>query len=106
MTFSCNKDYLEIEPIGSVNISTLATKYGVNGVLIGAYSLLDGRGAVGGGQFSRPRVLATMASEDAHVGGSGNSHLTACEFYQHYPITPATGPLHSAFLPFYSVLAL
>lgn len=82
------EDFLKKEPIGSINETTLANKYGVNGLLIGAYSLLDGSGAVGGTQFNSINVLATMASDNAHVGGSGNPRLTVFEFYQCIPTNP------------------
>jgi hypothetical protein len=39
---SCNKDFLEIKPKGSLDEGVLATEKGVNTLLIGAYSLLDG----------------------------------------------------------------
>ena len=45
---ACSDKYLELKPIGAVDESILATKSGVDGVLIVAYSLLDGAGAVGG----------------------------------------------------------
>lgn len=48
ITYSCSEDYLEIEPFGSVNETTLANEQGVNLLLIGAYSLLDGGGTIGG----------------------------------------------------------
>lgn len=48
ISFSCDESYLEIAPYGSVNESTLANEQGVNKLLIGAYSLLDGGGTVGG----------------------------------------------------------
>lgn len=86
---SC-EDILQKEPLGNINESTLANQFGVNGVLIGAYSLLDGSGEVGGTQFSSLNVFATMASDNAHVGGSGNSRLATYAFYQHDPTTPDT----------------
>ncbi|MEX2513844.1 MAG: RagB/SusD family nutrient uptake outer membrane protein, partial [Cyclobacteriaceae bacterium] len=48
ITFACSEDYLEIEPFGSVSESTLANEQGVDLLLIGAYSLLDGGGTHGG----------------------------------------------------------
>jgi hypothetical protein len=39
---SCNKEFLEITPNGSLNQTVLATYEGVDALLIGAYSLLDG----------------------------------------------------------------
>lgn len=49
LTLACKEEFLDIEPFGSVGETTLSTKAGVDGVLIGAYSLLDQGGTVGGG---------------------------------------------------------
>ena len=48
ISFSCDESYLEIAPYGSVSESTLANEQGLDKLLIGAYSLLDGGGTVGG----------------------------------------------------------
>lgn len=40
--FGCNEDFLNREPIGSVNEIVLQTEEGANALLIAAYSLLDG----------------------------------------------------------------
>jgi hypothetical protein len=42
LPFSCKEDFLEITPNGSLDASILATKDGVNNLLIGAYSMIDG----------------------------------------------------------------
>lgn len=39
---ACKKDFLEIKPKGSLSEDVMATEKGVNTLLIGAYSLLDG----------------------------------------------------------------
>ncbi|MCK4465390.1 MAG: RagB/SusD family nutrient uptake outer membrane protein, partial [Bacteroidales bacterium] len=39
---SCQESFLEITPYGSLDVSVLGTYEGVDGLLIGAYSLLDG----------------------------------------------------------------
>ena len=39
---SCTKDFLNIKPKGSLDESVLGTEKGINTLLIGAYSLLDG----------------------------------------------------------------
>ncbi len=70
--FGCKKSYLEIPALGSLNEATLANKAGVNGLLIGAYSLLDGIGVSG---TSEPWhtgisnfILGDVASDDSHKG--------------------------------------
>src|SRR5687768_2640690 len=52
MFATCKKAFLEITPAGPVSEQTLQNAEGVNGLLIGAYSLLDGSGAPGGGTTS------------------------------------------------------
>jgi len=44
IVFSCGKKYLEKKPLGLLDESAYANKRGVEGLLIGAYSLLDGIG--------------------------------------------------------------
>ncbi|HAL82815.1 MAG TPA: RagB/SusD family nutrient uptake outer membrane protein [Mucilaginibacter sp.] len=41
LTYSCKK-FLDIQPVGSLSNAVLANKAGVDGLLIGAYSMLDG----------------------------------------------------------------
>ena len=40
----CKKKYLDLRPLGEVDETSLANKEGVERLLIGAYSLLDGIG--------------------------------------------------------------
>ena len=49
LLYACKKNYLEKPPLGSLSEITLANKAGVEGLLIGAYSLLDGVGQTGTG---------------------------------------------------------
>lgn len=76
ITPSCNKSFLEISPFASLSEQTLTTKAGVNGLLIGAYSLLDGVGAAGGNYTSGWTTL--IATDDARIGTeSGVSPINA-----------------------------
>ncbi len=42
LPFSCKNEFLEITPKGSLDANILATKEGVNNLLIGAYAMVDG----------------------------------------------------------------
>jgi len=42
LPFSCADDFLEITPNGALDANILATKEGVNNLLIGAYAMIDG----------------------------------------------------------------
>jgi len=76
LILSCNESFLEKQPYASISETTLATKEGIDGVLLGAYSLLDGGGAVGGGYASGWTVL--LAPDDARLGTeSGGSTINA-----------------------------
>ena len=66
MSTSCSETFLEKEPFGSISENTLSTAAGVEGLLVGAYALLDGGGAAGGGYTSGWTVL--LAPDDARIG--------------------------------------
>ena len=63
---SCSETFLEKKPYGSISETTLSTAAGINGLLVGAYALLDGGGAAGGGYTSGWTVL--LAPDDARIG--------------------------------------
>ena len=46
---ACSKKFLDKPPLGTLNPQIVATEAGVQGLLIGAYSLVDGEGAPGDG---------------------------------------------------------
>ncbi|MEY2903788.1 MAG: hypothetical protein RLY89_2894 [Bacteroidota bacterium] len=70
MFYACSKNFLDKAPIGSLDQNTLSNKAGVEGVLIGAYSMLDGYGGAGGGWQSAGSnwVYGGVASDDAYKG--------------------------------------
>ncbi len=88
--YACNKDFLEKTPLGALDPTTLANKPGVDGLLIGAYSLLDGFGGAGAGWESAGSnwVYGGVASDDAYKGSDGGDQpdIIPIETYQ----SPAT----------------
>jgi starch-binding outer membrane protein, SusD/RagB family len=74
LVFSCSKSFLTKAPIGSYTPDVIATKSGVKGLLIGAYSLLDGTGGAGtaaqGTWVSAASnwVFGGVVADDAHKG--------------------------------------
>jgi len=85
----CTKNYLEKEPLGPISENTLATKSGVNGLLIGAYSLLDGEGSPGSNEGSAVSdwIWGGVASDDAHKG-SEYGDITSIELIESYKTDP------------------
>jgi len=90
--YACNKDFLEKAPLGTLDPATLANKPGVDGLLIGAYSVLDGYGAggdAGSGWESAASnwVYGGVASDDAYKGSDGGDQpdIIPIETYQSPP---------------------
>ena len=86
-TYSCEKNFLDKASIGTVNEATLATKTGVQGLLIGAYSLLDGWDGIGAKAYSfytgvSNWIYGGVAADDAHFGTFGN--IPAGEIFETY----------------------
>ena len=48
LVYACSKSFTEVKPTGSLDPNVLANSFGVRGILIGAYSMLDGIGGAGG----------------------------------------------------------
>ncbi|RIH67291.1 RagB/SusD family nutrient uptake outer membrane protein [Mariniphaga sediminis] len=84
MILSCQESFLEINPFGSVSEATLSNEMGVNKLLIGAYSLLDGAGATGGGIWVGHSYLrgGDDANAGTEFGPSGYSAFLYTEFDQ------------------------
>ncbi|HET6768938.1 MAG TPA: RagB/SusD family nutrient uptake outer membrane protein, partial [Chitinophagaceae bacterium] len=74
ITLSCGKGFLEKKPLGSLDVNALSNKKGVEALLIGAYSVLDGfinGGGIflGGWQSSGTNwVYGSINGGDAHKG--------------------------------------
>jgi starch-binding outer membrane protein, SusD/RagB family len=71
---SCSNSFLNKTPIGSVTPATLATASGVNQILIGAYSLLDGEGGnnSGWGSGADNWVYGDVGADNAYKGSTAS----------------------------------
>jgi len=87
--FACNKDFLEKAPLGALDPGTLANAPGVQGLLIGAYSLLDGYGGAGAGWESAGSnwVYGSVAADDSYKGSDPGDQpdIVPIETYQNPP---------------------
>lgn len=72
LAYACNKSFLEKPPIGTLSPSVLYNANGVQGLLIGAYSLLDGEGGNGSGWGSAASnwVYGSVCADDAYKGST------------------------------------
>ncbi len=66
---ACEK-FLDKPPLGTLSPEVMATEKGVQGLLIGAYSMVDGEGAAGDGFASGASnwILGGVTSDDAYKG--------------------------------------
>jgi len=67
---ACSKKFLDKPPLGTLSPEIIATEKGVQGLLIGAYSLVDGEGTPGDGFASGASnwILGNVTSDDAYKG--------------------------------------
>lgn len=71
---ACSNSFLNKPPIGNYDQNTLANRAGVEGLLIGAYSMLDGEGGAGQGivgpwgTSADNWVFGSVCADDAHKG--------------------------------------
>jgi hypothetical protein len=93
---ACSKDFLEKPPIGTLNPEIVATEPGVQGLLIGAYSLLDGNGSTGDGNYGSAASnwgYGGVASDDAYKGSDPSDVADFAPFEQFVTLTPTNGAI-------------
>jgi len=82
-TLSCNEDFLEIRPFGSVDEQTLLNEEGIKGVLIAAYRTLAGRSNYHASTYLYP-------GDDTRIGSESGVNL-----YSVFTYNPADGNINS-----------
>ena len=73
IVYACSPNFLDKKPIGTLNQTILANENGVQGLLIGAYALLDGEGGnvnSGWGSACSNWTYGGVASDDAYKGST------------------------------------
>ena len=92
---ACKKSFLDKPPLGTLNPEIVATESGVNGLLIGAYSLVDGEGASGDGFASGASnwTYGGVASDDAYKGSDPSDVADVAPFEQFVTLTPTNGAI-------------
>ncbi|WP_293307173.1 RagB/SusD family nutrient uptake outer membrane protein [Pedobacter sp. UBA5917] len=87
-TFSCKKEFLNLQPQGELTEGQLTTQDGVEGLLVGAYSLLNGNvnGTYGNyGAAPSQWLFGEVASDNAHKGSSVGDQPPMNAIEQHSP---------------------
>jgi hypothetical protein len=87
LAYSCKK-LLNQQPVGSLSQAVLASKAGVDGLLIGAYSMLDGYTNQGGAYASWEASITNwtyggVASDDAYKGSNSTGQTPLAPIENH-----------------------
>src|SRR5881394_2046784 len=89
---ACGKKFLDKPPLGTLNPAIMANEKGVQGLLIGAYSLVDGEGAAGDGFASGASnwTYGGVASDDAYKGSIA-SDVDVVAPFENWTVTTTNG---------------
>src|SRR5947209_9538877 len=93
---ACKRSFLDKPPLGTLNPQIVATKAGVQGLLIGAYSLVDGEGMGGFDGFASGAsnwIFGGVASDDAYKGSDPSDVADAAPYEQWVTLTATNGAI-------------
>lgn len=93
---ACGKSFLDKPPIGTLGPQIVASEAGVQGLLIGAYSLVDGEGASGDGFAAGASnwIFGGVTSDDAYKGSDPTDVADAAPMEQWgSALTPTNGAI-------------
>ncbi|WP_295670158.1 RagB/SusD family nutrient uptake outer membrane protein, partial [uncultured Mucilaginibacter sp.] len=104
LTYSCKK-LLNQAPVGSLNGSVLANKAGLDGLLIGAYSMLDGYGQTSTEWESGIDnwIYGGVGADDAFKGSNTTDQPTAVPIENH-TIDPSNEYISEKWSVFYNAV--
>ena len=103
VVISCKDSFLEIQPAGQLSEAALSSKAGLEGLLIGSYSMLSGNGYSRLGA-SNNWVYGSICGGDANKGTNAGDY-TAINPIQRYESTPTIGDIHDTYKPKYEGIA-
>ena len=91
---ACSKDFLDKPPLGTLNPEIVASEVGIQGILIGAYSLVDGEGASGDGFASGASnwIFGGVSGDDANKGSDPSDVADAAPM-EDWTITSTNGAI-------------
>jgi len=98
------KKFLNKPPLGTLSPEVMATEKGIQGLLIGAYSLVDGEGAGGDGFASGASnwILGGVTSDDAYKGSDPTDVAEAAPMEQWVTLTPTNGAIPQKWIVCYA----
>ncbi|WPP51906.1 RagB/SusD family nutrient uptake outer membrane protein [Catalinimonas niigatensis] len=106
-TNACNEDFLEKQPQGQFSPATMKTLEGVEGLLTGAYALLDGIGTNGVTDWHAPAsnwIFGSVVSDDAYKGSDAGDQPEQT-FMERYVWLPTNTHIYSKWRALYDGIA-
>jgi starch-binding outer membrane protein, SusD/RagB family len=91
ITGACKSDFLEVQPKGSLGEGVLATERGINALLIGAYSMLDGVSANYGWEAASSNwVFGSIRGMEANKGSDSGDQpdINPIQTFSETPTNP------------------
>ena len=99
------EDFLERTPQGQLSEDVLTTPEGVNGILVGAYSLLDGVGSQGNwGSSTTNWIFGSINADDAYKGSDAGDQKDAT-FIERWETQSDIGYLNDKWVTMYDGVA-
>lgn len=99
LVVSCQDDFLNVDPTGSLSNSTLANKAGLEGLLIGAYAMTAAKGYSRLGA-SNNWVYGSILGGEANKGTDPGDYTTI-NTIQRYEAEPTNGDINDTWRPKY-----
>jgi len=101
---ACSKKFLDKPPLGTLNPQIMANEKGVQGLLIGAYSLVDGEGTSGDGFASGASnwIFGGVTSDDAYKGSDPTDVADAAPMEKWVSLTPTNGAIPQKWAALYA----
>lgn len=103
VVISCKDSFLEIQPAGQLSEAALASKAGIEGLLIGSYAMLNGNGYSRLGA-SNNWVYGSICGGDANKGTNAGDY-TAINPIQRYESIATNGDIDGTYKPKYEGIA-
>ncbi len=100
---ACKKSFLDKAPLGTLSPEIVATESGIQGILIGAYSMVDGTGGGVGnyGAAISNWTFGGVASDDAYKGSDPSDIADLAQFEQFKTLTPTNSALDQKWVGMY-----
>jgi hypothetical protein len=108
--YSCKSEFLERQPVAALDEKAVATRAGVEGLLIGAYAMLDGQ-STGAGIFAMSWassgmnwIYGSVGADESHKGSEAGDQPEINQIERHEP-TPTNGYFDTKWYALYEGIA-